>query len=67
MPSNALNLMNGKCHVAQMIIIEDIDNIIKGACVRSFLKCIILAFDSGYSTSQNVMDKRHWKLCSVTN
>jgi len=31
MPLNALNLMYCKVHVAQIIIIEDIDNIIKGA------------------------------------
>jgi len=31
MPLNALNLMYCKFHVAQIIIIEDIDNIIKGA------------------------------------
>jgi len=31
MPLNALNLVYCKFHVAQIIIIEDIDNIIKGA------------------------------------
>jgi len=31
MPLNALNLMYCKFHIAQIIIIEDIDNIIKGA------------------------------------
>ena len=31
MPLNALNLMYCKFHVAQIIIIKDIDNIIKGA------------------------------------
>jgi len=31
MPLNALNLMYYKFHIAQIIILEDIDNIIKGA------------------------------------
>ena len=31
MPLNALNLMYCKFHVAQIIIIKDIDNITKGA------------------------------------
>jgi len=31
MPLNALNMMYCKFHVAQIIIIEDIDNIIMGA------------------------------------
>jgi len=30
MPFNALNLIYGKFHIAQIIGIEDIDNIIKG-------------------------------------
>jgi len=30
MPLNALNLVYCKFHIAQIIIIEDIDNIIKG-------------------------------------
>ena len=47
-PLNALNLMYCKFHVAQIIIIEDIDNIIKGA-LEVFLSvlpnqhCIILS------------------------
>ena len=31
LPSNALNLIYCKFHIAQIIIIADIDNIIKGA------------------------------------
>ena len=37
---NALNLMYCKFHVAQIIIIEDIDNIIKGA-LKVFLSVVI--------------------------
>ena len=35
LPLNALNLIYCKCHIAQMIIIEDIDTIIKEA-LKSF-------------------------------
>jgi len=31
MPLNALNMIYRKFHIAQIIILEDIDNIIKGA------------------------------------
>jgi len=40
MPLNALNLMYCKVHLAQIIIIEDIDNIIKGA-LEVFLSVLL--------------------------
>ena len=43
MPLNALNLMYCKFHVAKIIIIEDIDNIIKGA-----LEVFLSVYDNIY-------------------
>jgi len=45
MPLNALNVMYCKVHVAQIIIIEYIDNIIKGA-LEVFLSVCIQASDA---------------------
>jgi len=44
MPLNALNLMYCKSHVAQIIIIDDIDNIIKGALEVFFCVDTVKAF-----------------------
>ena len=42
-PSNALNWINSKFHIAQIIIIEDIDNIIKGA-LEVFISVLCIMF-----------------------
>ena len=53
MPLNALNLMYCKVHLAQIIIIEDIDNIIKGA---------LEVFLSVCSTQNSIMKNNKGKL-----
>ena len=58
MPLNALNLMYCKFHVAQIIIIEDIDNIIKGA-LEVFLSVCCVWLPNKLMNIENVILKVH--------
>jgi len=58
MPLNALNLMYCKAHVAQILMIEDIDNIIKGALEVFLSVCatmIIFLFIDATNTFETKM------------
>jgi len=49
MPLNALKLIYCKFHIAQIIDIENIDNIIKGA-LEVFLSVVVLCFNNVFVT-----------------
>jgi len=55
MPLNALNLIYCKFHIAQIIIIEDINNIIKGA-LEVFLS--VVHFQHLFVFRQTTLDQR---------